>query len=77
MRRLRRRIEQFAGPLSPAARISFVLIIGVLAFICQHWRLTTARQFLFIGCGLVLIMLLVRRAMWKRSLAKSKKEGAY
>jgi hypothetical protein len=69
MHRLRHRIEQFAGPRWPRhVRLVIALGMASLGFICYHFRLTSARGFLAIGIAISLVVLVIRRALWNRSL---------
>ncbi len=71
MRRLRRRIERFAGPRWPAwVRLLLVLFICAAGFVAYHWRLMHARTFEAIGIAFVLVLLLVRRALWRARLKR-------
>lgn len=69
MHRLRRHIEAFAGPRwSRPLRLLIALGFAALGFVCYYFRLTSARGYMVIGVALAFILLLVRRALWKRSL---------
>ncbi len=68
MRRLRRKIREFAGPPWPR-RVRVMLALGVVVagYACYRWRLMHAQNFALIGFGFAFALLLVRRAIWKAS----------
>jgi hypothetical protein len=69
MHRLRHKIEGWAGPSWPRpVRIAIVLFLVSIGFVCYYFRLTSAKGFACIGFSIAFALLLIRRAMWKRSL---------
>jgi hypothetical protein len=71
MRRLRKRLELWAGPRWPRpVRLLIALGLATLGFVCYSFHLTSAKQFALIGIFIAFVILLIRRALWKRSLAQ-------
>jgi hypothetical protein len=68
MRRLRRKIEDFAGPpWSRRARVLLALVVALAGYACYRWRLMHARNFALLGFTFAVVLLLIRRALWKAS----------
>jgi hypothetical protein len=69
MHRLRRQLELWAGPRWPRpVRLSIALALVSLGYVCYRFHLTSPAGFLTIGVSIGLVLLFVRRALWKRSL---------
>ncbi len=69
MRRLRHQIERWAGPSWPRpVRLALALGMASLGYICYRFHLTSAAGYLTIGVSIGLVLLVVRRILWKRSL---------
>jgi hypothetical protein len=66
MRRLQRKLEEFAGPRWPRwARLLIGLAVVAAGYACYRWRLMHAREFGLLGIAFIGALLLVRRALWK------------
>ncbi len=67
MRRLQRKLEEFAGPRWPR-KIRLMLVLGVVTagYVCYRWRLLHAWEFGALGAGFFILLLFIRRAIWKR-----------
>lgn len=66
MRRLQRKLEEFAGPRwPPKVRILIVLVVVIAAYVCAHWRLMHAREFGALAILFGVFLLFVRRTLWK------------
>ena len=66
MRRLQRKLEEFAGPRWPRwVRLLIAFAVAAAGYVCYRWRLMHAKEFGLLGIAVVPTLLLVRRAMWK------------
>jgi hypothetical protein len=66
MRRLRRKLEEFAGPRWPRwVRLLIGLAVVAAGYVCYRWRLMHAREFGLLGFAFVCALLLIRRALWR------------
>ena len=69
MHRLRRKVEEWSGPRWPRpVRLLIALALVSLGYVCYRFRLTSAAGFGAIGFSIAFVILLVKRALWKRSL---------